>query len=175
MASWYALAAIVDLVAMLAWVVVQTDSDELVCWPGRSAGMGLHCATRSNPQYRHVHPEHPAIGNSSQERNLLSTPVEEIIEAPPTMQQQHGLCNNAYCSVCRGPRHCVCTDGDEGHPCLVMIVRSSVMQPSGIQRTLPRTSTNQEVVRWLCLSDSRALAKHYAPALKQPLALLHVR
>lgn len=37
-----------------------------------------------------MNPKHPANGNSSQERNLPCALVEEIIVAPPTMQQHMG-------------------------------------------------------------------------------------
>lgn len=148
-------AAIVDLVAVLTWVVVQTNSDELVdrhgavpewaCTARLDRTRNIDMCTQNTPQR----------GIRVKSAIYHCALVEEIIVAPP-----HGLCNNAYCPACRDPRHCVCADGDEGRPRLVMIVRSTLMQQSSIWRTESRTSTNQgrSVVRWLCLSDAMALA-----------------
>jgi hypothetical protein len=85
-ASWCALAAVVDLVAARAWAMVQADSVESInrhevlpdwaCTARLDRIRNIDMCTQNNLQ----------IGESSQERNLPCTLVEEIIVAPQPMQ-----------------------------------------------------------------------------------------
>lgn len=143
-ASWCALAAIVDLIAVLFWAVVQSDSVELV---NRHAAIPDRACTARLDRIRNIDmctQNTPHMGIESRAQFIMYSGGGDH-RSTTDNAATHGLCNNAYCPACRGPRHCVCADGDEGHPRPVMIARSSVlavMQQSGIWRT-PRTSTNQ--------------------------------
>lgn len=89
-ASWCALAAIADLVAMLFWVVMQSDSVELA--NRRAARPDWACTARLD-RTRNIDmctQNTPQMGIRVKSAIYHVLLVEEIIVAPPTMQQHMG-------------------------------------------------------------------------------------